>query len=268
MNERWLDIPGYEGSYQISTRGRVRSLPRIDASGSRRKGKILSASSGGARRPRRRYYLLSKDGKITSWCASVLAAMAYGLPNPADCRYVLHRNGDYNDFRRSNLRWTTLAELRLHDGLKRDSPYHGVIRRRKAPTGAYPWIMQLRNNGRRCVEQYFATPEEAAYAYDQEVRRRGLKRPLNNIPKPKACGRDEIESLPGEIWRPIPGSDATHMISNKGRVRSLGYLAKDGRRIPPRLRKLSTDGYGNHSIAIRGRRYGIRKLVARVFGDV
>ena len=27
--ELWRDIPGYEGSYQVSSRGRVRSLPRV-----------------------------------------------------------------------------------------------------------------------------------------------------------------------------------------------------------------------------------------------
>jgi hypothetical protein len=27
-HEQWQDIPGWEGLYQISTRGRVRSLPR------------------------------------------------------------------------------------------------------------------------------------------------------------------------------------------------------------------------------------------------
>ena len=27
--EFWRDIPGYEGSYQVSSLGRVRSLPRV-----------------------------------------------------------------------------------------------------------------------------------------------------------------------------------------------------------------------------------------------
>jgi len=267
MGERWIDIAGYEGAYQVSTRGRIRSLPRIDASGHRRKGKVLSPSSGGATRKRRRYYLLSKKGNTVCCCASVLLARAYGIPNPEGRGYVIHLNGDYNDFRRSNLQWATLAELRLHDGRKADSPYYGVIRSKKIRAGIYRWIVQLRHEGRRCIWRCFATPQEAAYAYDQEVKRRGLKRPLNDIPKPRAFRHDEIRSLPGEMWRPFPGADATHMISNKGRVRTLAHVGPTGQRVSPRLRKITKDRYGCGSIVIRERRYAIRKVVAQVFGD-
>lgn len=39
--ERWTDIEGWEGRYQISDHGRVRSLPRRDSQGRRRRGKVL-----------------------------------------------------------------------------------------------------------------------------------------------------------------------------------------------------------------------------------
>lgn len=41
MKEIWKDIQGYEGYYQVSNTGRVRSLDRIDSRGYKRKGKIL-----------------------------------------------------------------------------------------------------------------------------------------------------------------------------------------------------------------------------------
>lgn len=40
--EIWKDIEGYEGLYQVSNLGRVRSLERIDASGHHRKGIMLA----------------------------------------------------------------------------------------------------------------------------------------------------------------------------------------------------------------------------------
>ncbi len=40
--ESWKDIEGFEGLYQVSNMGRVRSLDREDAQGSRRKGRVLA----------------------------------------------------------------------------------------------------------------------------------------------------------------------------------------------------------------------------------
>jgi len=41
LRERWRDIRGYEGSYQVSDQGRIRSLDRIDGQGRNWKGRIL-----------------------------------------------------------------------------------------------------------------------------------------------------------------------------------------------------------------------------------
>ncbi|WP_235808608.1 NUMOD4 domain-containing protein, partial [Lacticaseibacillus paracasei] len=38
--EIWKDIEGFEGLYQVSNMGRVRSLERVDAQGRRLKGKV------------------------------------------------------------------------------------------------------------------------------------------------------------------------------------------------------------------------------------
>lgn len=39
MSEIWKDIKGYEGQYQVSNIGRVKSVDRLDASGHHRKEK-------------------------------------------------------------------------------------------------------------------------------------------------------------------------------------------------------------------------------------
>ncbi len=258
--ERWYDVPNYEGRYQISTRGRVRSLARVDEAGARRRTRILSpivTSSG------RRHYLLSKGGRAQTFCASVLMASAYHIPNPSMRGYVIHKNRDHTDFSRRNLAWATLAELRIHDGHKVSSRYLGVVckPRRK---GVLRWSATLNDRGRRYRLGYFATPEEAAYAYDCAIRQRGLDRPLNGVSKP-APFTPKIASLPGEIWRSFPGAATSHMISNKGRVRTRAYLTSNGQRVLPRLRKLSRAASGYQSVAIGGRRYGIAQVMAKVF---
>lgn len=51
--EAWRDIPGYEGSYQVSSLGRLRSLTRMVelnnewAKERRQYGKVLKPASGG-----------------------------------------------------------------------------------------------------------------------------------------------------------------------------------------------------------------------------
>ena len=41
-NELWRPVKGYEGLYEVSNKGRVRSVERIDARGQHRKSKIMS----------------------------------------------------------------------------------------------------------------------------------------------------------------------------------------------------------------------------------
>ena len=43
--EKWLPIDGFEGSYEVSDRGRVRSLDRISAQGRPIKGVVLPLAS-------------------------------------------------------------------------------------------------------------------------------------------------------------------------------------------------------------------------------
>ena len=208
---------------------------------------------------------LCQDGTARLFCVSVLMARAHGIPNPRRCTYVVHRNHDNSDFRRGNLAWATLAELRMHDGLRFSCPYYGVTCNQHRGN-VLRWTAFFRIEDKRHDLGLFATPEEAAYAYDVEIRRLRLKRPLNGLPRPRAYRPERIESLPGEVWRPFPGAARSHVISNKGRVRTLPYVSPDGRRILPRLRRLQVSKSGYRSLIIRQKRYGIDAVLARVFG--
>lgn len=261
--ERWYDIAEYLGVYQISTFGRVRALARIDALGNRRSMRVLRQKL----RPNGRvYFNLCKRGVATSHCVSVLLAAAYGIANPRRCSYVIHLNHENRDFRRCNLAWATLAEQRMHDGHKVNCRYYGVTCDSKH-TGVLKWVASIRLNYRRQDFGSFASPEEAAYAYDRGVRHLGLDRPLNGVRRPKAF-RPVVRSLPGETWRGFPHSPLTHQISNKGRVRTLSHVTAHGHRVLPRLRKVTIDANGCRSVVIHGRRYGIASATALAFPGV
>lgn len=117
QTEIWKDIPGYEGLYQASSLGRIRSLDhkaiRIlkDGTVSYRpyKGRILSKIRNG--RCDMYYLTLSKRNVRYEPLVCTLVALAF-IPKPANLRYVMHINGDLTDDRPENLRWCSQGELR------------------------------------------------------------------------------------------------------------------------------------------------------------
>jgi hypothetical protein len=98
--EKWRDVPGYEGRYQASDQGRLRSKERG----------LLSPflSTGG--------YLVAtvrKDGKRYGTGAHRLIAEAW-VPNPESKPEINHKNGVRTDNRPENLEWVTRSENNLH----------------------------------------------------------------------------------------------------------------------------------------------------------
>lgn len=103
---RWKDIPGYEGLYQVSDQGKVRSLGRLNAYGRRIKGRELSQINA------TRGYLqvkLCKDGLQSTRKIHVLVASAFIGDRP-DGNHVRHLNGIKKDNRVVNLAYGSPAE--------------------------------------------------------------------------------------------------------------------------------------------------------------
>jgi len=112
MSERWLPVVGYEGLYEVSDLGRVRSLVRYLRGG---RGAPLRAYGGGilAQNPRGGGYpgvSLSKDGKVVTRLVHILVCTAFYGPKPADKDVVAHNDGDPANPKASNLRWATHQE--------------------------------------------------------------------------------------------------------------------------------------------------------------
>jgi len=108
--ETWRDIEGYEGIYQVSDAGNVRSLDRVDAAGHNLKGK-----------PRKLYtqkdgYIvvgLTRDAVMRYRKVHRLVAAAF-IPNPHNLPEVNHTEGNKADNRACKLEWCTKQENTDH----------------------------------------------------------------------------------------------------------------------------------------------------------
>jgi len=109
MGEIWKDVKGYEGFYEVSNMGNVRSLDRIEKfmrcgkiTRRKKKGRILIPV-------KRDEYLgvcLSKRKTRKSYLIHRLVAEAF-LPNPYDLPQVNHKDEDKNNNAVYNLEWCT-----------------------------------------------------------------------------------------------------------------------------------------------------------------
>nr|DAG56935.1 MAG TPA: homing endonuclease [Caudoviricetes sp.] len=105
MQEIWKDIEDYEGLYQVSNKGRVKSIERYSYKGNRSiqklKERILKV---GIRKDNYLTVVLRKNGKSTSYLVHRLVAQNF-IPNPHGYNVVNHKdeNKQNNDIR--NLEW-------------------------------------------------------------------------------------------------------------------------------------------------------------------
>ena len=152
--EEWRAVVGYEGLYEVSNAGAVRSLnynrtgliqvlrPGVNNCGYRR---VTCWSSGNKNRP----------------FVHRLVGIAF-LPNPCDLSEIDHINRDKSDNSVGNLRWVTRSENKSNRGLfKTNTSGHQNISR--LPDG---FEVQIRRNGKRVYRQCFKTLEEAVFHRD------------------------------------------------------------------------------------------------------
>ncbi len=115
--ENWRDIKGYEGKYQVSDLGRVRSLD-VEVTQKVVGGKLVNRVYKGCilkQSIRNNYLSVNLKDKGTKKHMSVhrMVSEAF-IENPHNKPLVNHKNGVKSDNRMSNLEWCTSKENSQH----------------------------------------------------------------------------------------------------------------------------------------------------------
>lgn len=123
--EEWKSVPGYEGYYEVSNMGRVRSVDRWieypDGRMALHKGVELSQKN---RSGKYKKVGLWKDNRVKYVNANVLVLMAFVGNRPEPHHHACHKNGDPLDNRLENLEWGTPsknARDRVRHGRDKDA---------------------------------------------------------------------------------------------------------------------------------------------------
>ena len=165
--ETWKTITGYEGRYQVSDLGRIRSLTR----------KVNNSHNGGYEvsgqilKPRsdKDGYLMTdfwKNGNKTTVKIHRLVAIAF-IEGFDDTKVVDHINGVRNDNRASNLRWVSQSQ-NLHNRRQStsESGVVGVCFRKEKRN---PWQAYINVAGKFKSLGHFPTKELATQARQTAV---------------------------------------------------------------------------------------------------
>jgi hypothetical protein len=126
-SEQWLPVRGWEGLYEVSDQGRVRSLDRwvVKRNGQRQflTGRIKSLPKLKLGYP---VVHLARDGQTTTKTVHTVVLDSFVGPRPAG-HVGCHSDGDPSNNRLANLRWDTQSN-NLLDAIK-----HGTHSRFPAP---------------------------------------------------------------------------------------------------------------------------------------
>ena len=158
----WKAIPGYEGIYEISNMGEVKSLDRIN----NKNQKVFSRIMSPTKLPKGYLTVMLSNGAVKRRFLIHRLVMQAFVGELA-CSTVDHINGIKNDNRLCNLRYCSMRENSSFDNINRKKPktskYVGV----QFKSGR--WYASIRISGKVFGIGYFDDETVAAKAYDAKV---------------------------------------------------------------------------------------------------
>lgn len=167
MPEAWKDIPGFEGIYQISSKGNLRSLDRIVFNKGSCKRCHIKGKQLKPRKDRDGYLIteLWKSNQSTTVKIHRLVAKAYV---PGEASTVDHINGIRDDNRAENLRW---LNSRLNNSNRHACQgASGIVGVCRTTNKTNPWQAYGKVNGKFKSIGNFPTKEQAAKARQEHLK--------------------------------------------------------------------------------------------------
>lgn len=174
MNEVWLPIKGFEGLYEISSLGRVKSLPNLKrgrkgASPYMTKERIRSCGL------KSRYHVVDlyrRDGSYLFITVHRLVATHF-IDNPLNHPYINHIDEDCRNNRVDNLEWVSnrenvsrrIVNTPIRYRGSKPSKYIGVSWKKQHKA----WIANISVNNRQVYLGQFKSEIEAANAYQEAL---------------------------------------------------------------------------------------------------
>ena len=165
--EEWKYIPNYEGRYQVSSLGRVKSLPRISCNHlgcHLTKERILKPRDNS-----KGYYkvALSKEGVRNEYKVHQLVAICFLNHTPCGYNLVIdHINDNSKDNRVENLQIVTARYNARKTQGKYSSKHKGVSLCKKSGK----WLSQIKINDKNYNLGRFKSEEEASEVYQNKLK--------------------------------------------------------------------------------------------------
>jgi hypothetical protein len=148
MTEIWKDISGYEGLYQVSNLGRIKSLNRINLAERKLKGRIRKVFDIGDGYIQ---VVLRKNNKPKHLMVHRLVGIAF-IKNPQNKPQINHIDSNKSNNIALNLEWCTASENQIH-AIINGKVQLGEDRQNATISNEQArYIRTLNKNGLNCVE--------------------------------------------------------------------------------------------------------------------
>ena len=150
MEEVWKDIGGYEGLYQVSNLGRIKSLDRrtmkwkIKALGFNGKNKYLQVS-------------LYKNNIEKRYLVHRLVAQAF-IPNLYNKETINHKDGNKQNNNVNNLEWATRSENSQH-AFRTGLAHNWLEGKRGKDNYQSKIILQIDKNTKKIIGKFYGLRE-------------------------------------------------------------------------------------------------------------